>query len=416
MRKRLLFTAIFFNYIGYYVYLMLLFYVGIGSLSMNFSIALRLLILVCLVLLFMQSTRLNAKLPTHLFICFSLIYLSRIVIDALKGLPYYIETSQLIFYYLSFDMIPFLLLSNIQFKLSDFETMRKAILHSGFIFSILGVVFFSSYLGTVGRLTSETANTEMLSPLALSYCSSLAIGIAVSYWMENKISNSVKFYLLPILVLSAIPFFLGSSRGSLIALVMPFLVIFFAKKNMLSNVRMLVLVATVLVGLLYLSEQMGSSLIDRLTSTTSDIQEGNDSATRTIMWQNAFNQFINNPILGDRLKLDGFNIYPHNIFFEILQCTGFLGFIPFFLLTIIVFKKAIKIISHIPAYSWVAILFMQCLIQNMFSGGIFSASWLMMSMALVVAFDRMKVANEYRKNLQTKERYIKIENIYKNNP
>ena len=144
----------------------------------------------------------------------------------------------------------------------------------------------------------------------------------------------------------------------------------------------------ILTGMIYLSEKMGSSLIDRMTSTSSDMAEGNDSAVRTIMWGNAFNQFANNPIMGDRLKLDGFDIYPHNILFEILQSTGFLGFIPFIILIIKVFSKSFSILKYAPQYSWISVLFIQCFTQNMFSGSIFSASWLMMSMAIVFAFAR----------------------------
>jgi O-antigen ligase len=143
-----------------------------------------------------------------------------------------------------------------------------------------------------------------------------------------------------------------------------------------------------LIGIIYISGEFGSSLIERFTSTGSDIAEGNESAVRTVMWQNAFNQFVNNPIMGDRLKLDGFNIYPHNILFEILQCTGFLGFIPFSILLYIIFIKSFKILKYTPQYSWVSVLFIQCFAQNMFSGSIFSASWLMMSMGIVAAFAR----------------------------
>lgn len=388
MGNRYIFTAAFLNFIGYYVCLMLLFYIGLGALSLSISIPLRLLILICLTVFFLQSTRLKTKSETYIFLLFSLICLARIFSDALKGLPYYLGTSRLLLYYLSFDMIPFLLLSNIKFKAVDYNTIRKGILLSGFLFAVLSTIFFRNYIGTVGRLTTETADIEMLSPLALSYCSSLTIGIAISYWIENPLFIRQKFFFLLLIGLSATPFFLGASRGSLIALVLPFIFVLIIKKNVFTSFRTILMMAIGLIGIIYVSQEFGSSLIERLTSTSTDIAEGNESAVRTIMWQNAFNQFANNPVMGDRLKLDGFDVYPHNILFEILQCTGFLGFIPFSILLIITFMKSFKILKYTPQYSWISILFIQCFVQNMFSGSIFSASWLMMSMAIVVAFTR----------------------------
>lgn len=388
MGSKYIFTAAFLNFIGYYVCLMLLFYIGFGALSLSVSIPLRLLILICLIVFFLQNTRLKARSETYIFLFFSLVYLARIFSDALQGLPYYVGTSRLLLYYLSFDMIPFLLLSNIKFKAVDYDAIRKGILLSGFLFAVLAIIFFRNYIGTVGRLTSETADTETLSPLALSYCSSLTIGIAVSYWIENTISLRQKLFFLLLIGLSITPFFLGSSRGSLVALILPFIFILIIKKNVFTSFRTILMLALGLFGIVYFSNKFGSSLIERFTSTGSDIAEGNESAVRTIMWKNALNQFANNPIMGDRLKLDGFNIYPHNILFEILQSTGFLGFIPFAILLIIIFIKSFKILKYTPQYSWISILFIQCFAQNMFSGSIFSASWLMMSMAIVAAFAR----------------------------
>lgn len=389
MRNKALFIAVFFNYIGYYVYLLLLFYSGLSAFSIVFSIFLRVIILGCLIIWFATGTRLKVKAPTYLLLLFSAFYLSRIIIDNLKDLSYYVSTTKLLLYYLSFDMIPFLLISNIKFKPADFTVIRQSLLLSGFLFSILSLLFFRNYIGMVGRLTNETAESDMLSPLALSYCSSLAIGVALSYWLENKTTLRNKIYLSLIIALSATPFFLGSSRGSLVALLFPFLLIMISAKKITKNFKLISITFVAFVAIIYLSEYFGSSLIDRFTQTNSDIQEGNDAAIRTVMWSNAFNQFTENPIMGDRLKVDGFDIYPHNIFIEILQCTGLLGFIPFFILTAIAFIKSIKIFRLTPAYSWVGVLFLQCFLQNMFSGGIFSASWLMMSMALVLAFDRM---------------------------
>ncbi len=387
MRYRLLFTVVFLNFIGYSAYLMLMFHLGLSAQSTAFSIFFRLLVIGCLIILFLKTPKFKPDLTLHLVLFFSLIYISRIFIDGLKGLPYYVGTYKLLLYYLSFSLIPFLLLGYLKLTLHDFDAAGKAIFFSGYIFSILTITFFGNYLGTVGRLSSATADTEVISPLALSYCSSLIIGVAVSYWIENKISSGKKLMLTILIGLSIPPFLLGSSRGSLIALFAPFLIILIGKGKVKERIRNIVLIFLFLIGIVLLSESFGSNLIERFTNTGSDIEEGNDAASRTTMWRNALNQFMDNPIMGDKLKLNGFDIHPHNIFFEILQTTGFLGFIPFFILIVILFRQSLKIFRYAPRYSWLGILFIQSFIQNMFSGSIYGASWLMMSGALVIAFN-----------------------------
>lgn len=390
MRYRLLFNAAFLNFIGYSVYLILMFHLGLSAQSTSFSIFLRLLVVCCLLVLFLNTPKFKPDVTLYLILFFSLIYISRIFIDALKGLPYYVGTYKLLLYYLSFSLIPFLLVGYLKLTPHDYDAIRNAIFFSGYIFSILTTFFWGNYLGTVGRLSSATADTDVISPLALSYCSSVIIGVAASYWMENKISVSTKGKIIALIGLSITPFLLGSSRGSLIALFLPFLILLLTRKEKAKNkIRNILLISLFLVSIIFLSEIFGSSLIERFTNTRNDIEEGNDSASRTIMWRNAFNQFIDHPIIGDQLKLNGFNIHPHNIFFEILQTTGFLGFIPFFILIAIIFRQSLKIFRYRPQYSWLGVLFIQSFIQNMFSGSIYGASWLMMSGALIISFNHV---------------------------
>lgn len=393
MRDKIIYTIAFFNFIGYYILLLLIFNWGADAISTNFTIALRLIVLICIGTLLFYQKKNHSLISNILFLIFSVCYLVRIAVDSLLNLRYYLDIPTLLLYFISLDVIPFFVMTNIRIKLSDYDIMRKAILFSGFLFSMLAIFFFKNFIGTVGRLSEATAEMSVISPLALSYCSSLIIGVAVGYWMENKISLKYKIYLLIIIGMSATPFFLGASRGSLITLFLPMAFVFFTK-NILVKLKSIIPVLIIFTGVIILSESFGSSLIERFTSTKDDFAEGNESADRAIMWKNGLNQFVNNPIFGDRLKLDGYDIYPHNIFIEILQTTGFLGFIPFLILIIITFYKAFKICKYSPSYSWVAIIFIQSFTQNMFSGGIFYANWLIMSMAMVITFNEKDIEDE----------------------
>ncbi len=391
MRERFLYIATFFTFIGYSAYLLLVFNFGLSNQSTVFSFGLRMLIVFSLLVFYIKSEKLKPDITMYLFLIFSFFYLARILIDELKDLKYYVETYTLIIYYITFCLFPFMLLVNTKMNFDDFNIIRRSVLFSGFIFSALALNFFSKYIGTVSRLTSGTAENDVMSPLALSYCSILIIGVAVAYWMENSVSFKEKIFLLVLIGLSVVPFLLGASRGSLIALLIPFLIMLIAKPGIKKKISTIFFIVLFIAGTITLSEASGSGLVDRFTSTTSDMEEGNESAIRTVMWHTALEQFMNHPIMGDRLGVANFSTHPHNILVEALQTTGLLGFVPLLFFLLLIFKKIVTIFRRLPKYSWVGVIFIQSLMQYLFSGSIYGAAWVFTSAAIVVALCRLAV-------------------------
>src|SRR5690606_11223193 len=84
--------------------------------------------------------------------------------------------------------------------------------------------------------------------------------------------------------------------------------------------------------LIYLDRSLGSGLFYRFFSISESVETGSSSSIRLNIWNTSFNQFLSYPILGDKLKVDDWGGYPHNIVVEVLQTTGVLGFIPFLIL------------------------------------------------------------------------------------
>lgn len=365
-----------------------MFYFGLNESSTVFSFGLRMLIVLSLAIVYKKTPKQKSDITLYLFLFFSVIYLARIFIDDLKDKEYVVETYALVLYFITFCILPFVLVANIRLSFDDFDVIRKSILFSGLIFSVFALDFFSKYVGTVNRLTSDTADNEIISPLALSYCSIMIIGVVVAYWMENKISFKERIYFIILIGFSVVPFLLGASRGSLIALLIPFLIMMVAKPGIKKKINNIFLIVLFIAGTIILSEASGSGLIERFTSTKSEIEEGSESAARTVMWQTALEQFMNHPIMGDRLKLDQFGAYPHNMLIEALQTTGLLGFVPLLFFLILVLKKTVFVFKHLPQYSWVGVVFIQSLIQYLFSGSIYGAAWVFTSAAMVVALSR----------------------------
>jgi O-antigen ligase len=389
LKTHLIYVVHFLSFVGYSICMMVLTNLGLLSFSRMMTIPIRLLIVACLLCVLFLSRKVFINAPARIFILFSLIYVSRILFELVDGTKIFHQTPlEYLLYFASFAALPFLIVSSLHLKAHHYNIIRSSILFSGFMLSLLTLFFYKSIIGTIGRITEAvTRDDNYISPLALSYCSVLVIGVGLSYLLENKVTLRTKMYIITTIGLSLVPFYLGSSRGSVFALFLPFLLIFICKKNIHKSIWLLLVLALLAITGIYLSSYFGSNIIDRFTSIEADIEAGNTAAARINLWNAGWEQFINHPVFGNSLEVDAFRFYPHNLFIEVLLSTGIIGFIPFILLLMKGFKATINIFRNYPRYAWIGVLFLESFIQNMFSGAIYAASWFWLSLALLFSFE-----------------------------
>jgi O-antigen ligase len=387
----LLFISHFFNFAGYYFFLVILSNLGMIAFSRAMTIPIRVLILACLCGILLMKGKVYVKPAIRWFMLFSGIYIGRIIVDMMRMKVYHIDTSEFLLYFLAFGALPLLIVSSMELRDRDYKVIKWSLLISGLLLSVVTLVYYRGLIGSVGRISQAVSREEnYISPLALSYCGTLSIGIGISYLMQTKISRWSKLLVFTFILFSLVPFFLGASRGSIFALFLPFVIMFFSRGNAVANIRLLIIMLLAAAAGVYLSELFGSSLIGRFTSMKADIAQGNESAIRLEMWKAALLQFADNPILGDALEVSAFRFYPHNIVLEVLMSTGIVGFIPFVALLIYAFKSTIFIFRNDPANSWMGIVFIQSFIQNMFSGSLYGASWFWASLGLLYSYSYIR--------------------------
>ena len=70
------------------------------------------------------------------------------------------------------------------------------------------------------------------------------------------------------------------------------------------------------------------TFLSRITDT---INEGQGLSDRSMQWESAWNQFLQNPVLGDKIIENYYSFYPHNLVLEVLMATGIVGFFCFML-------------------------------------------------------------------------------------
>src|SRR5690554_170849 len=380
----LLYFIFFIVFIGSYSAVLLA--VSAGFNSRIVTIPIRVLTsLICGVLIVRNITNRNQYLKW--FTLFSILYIFRVIYDYANNVFLYIDYLDLVFYFVSFCIMPFLALTKFDFSKVNFEKLYKAFLYSSFIFSSLSVKLYSKYIGSVGRLSSSRVEEEVVSPLTLSYSSTLIIDVIVFYLLFNKTSKKIKVLSVLTIILAIVPFFLGASRGSIFAIFIPF--IFYAMSNMsLKSMIKYIFSFSILIALIfYLDNYFQSGLLNRFLGTSEAIETGGSSASRLDIWSKSLSQFVEFPIFGDRLNTVGVDYYPHNIYIEVLQTTGIIGGIPFFVLVYQTIKASFNIFKNHIEYAWIPVIFIQSVMKHMFSGALYNASWFWVSMAIVLSLN-----------------------------
>lgn len=396
--RYLLFIIFLFTFLGFYASILL--FASFSSLETSrlLTIPLRLLLVVTLLLLLLYNIKaIYFSKIYSFFYFFSTVYILRILLDFSNEIPYYTSYPSVLGYFLSFGFIPFMAISSIKINKELLESIFKAFLIGGFSFSILCLIYYGKFVGTVSRLSSNTADEETLSPLALSYCSSMIIGVFSFYLLHNQTKLLKKASMIMCILASFIPFFLGASRGSLVTLIGSFCFYVIVGKGTKFFLKSLFLISLMTTGIVVLDSYLGSGLLDRFLTTSEQIDSGASGAIRLVIWENAFNQFLENPFLGDSLRVDNWRGYAHNFIIEVLQTTGLLGFIPICILLVYVFKACYYIGTRDKRYFWIVAIFIQSFVQQLFSGAIYMASWMWTSMALVLIVYHYLKSSQYEK-------------------
>jgi len=360
----------FFLYGGYYAILMVLFnFQLIDSVGTVYSVLVRFIAVFALFLLGLKIfSRKFSRLDILILFSvlgFSFLYLIKIMTIDTSGFLY--NKPQYIFYFLSYCFFPFILFSLInveQIYNKFFDWIQK----SNFVFLVLAIIFYGKYLlQGVGRLNSSTIGTgeEVISPLVLSYVSSLAISLA---FVNIFLRASKKSYNYLILLLSIPSFLLGASRGSLLVLFFTaFILMFFI--NFKTRIKFLVGGFLFSIIIYFISVSTSSSIFTRFINISDDVSSNSDSAIRLLMWKDSLTEFNSNFLFGGVIEIN--RIYPHNIYIESLMSTGLIGFLCLMFSMVLVGYKIFVLISFDKKYLLLAVLFINAIVQYFFSGALY---------------------------------------------
>ena len=141
--------------------------------------------------------------------------------------------------------------------------------------------------------------------------------------------------------------------------------------------------ASVVFGGRVIQNQLGFNPIGRLQSAFTLLDDRAISFRATYA-RDAWQQFIDHPVLGSSLDERVSGYYPHNVIIESFMATGILGGMAFVMLVVLSLVATALTIHRGHAGSWVGLLYLQYLVGAQFSGALYLSNTMWAFMAAVV--------------------------------
>ena len=236
------------------------------------------------------------------------------------------------------------------------------------IFSVVAFVQF----GSLADIRDERLSLNKVNPISLSYVCSSFILYYVIFWRSSKRVALEAILSIPVLI----PIIaMARSRGMLIATAGALAVYIILLRG---SKRMLALVGLGMVGFV-LGYYIFPEYLELMIGAVERIDANTDMSTagRVVSFYGAWQQFLDDPLMGRYVTEQITSFYPHNIYLESLMAVGLLGSILFAIHLLQAMRSASGIIRQErsqKAHIFISLLFLRDAIGAAASGGIWSVS------------------------------------------
>lgn len=377
-----------FLFCGFYTYLVLANSVNIIPTGGGYSAVIRVLFIAACFACLLNLKYMKIEIFGVIYFLFLLFFLYKLAFFfALGEISYGKSHSTLLAYFILYVFLSFHLVYFARFNNQFLNLLNKYLYFFVLIFCMLVTIFFSEYVGHVSRLSTTHVDDEsVVSPLILSYNSSILLGFTISLILNTPKTLKVYSLIIFSFVVGGITFALGSSRGAIVALIFSIfiLTLVMLKKRTAFRLTSSVVIIVIIFGSLV--NYLNKSVFNRFTSLAQSISEGSGSSeVRFLMWKNALSVFSDNVLFGGGFSLERFSTHPHNIYFEVLMSSGIIGFLFFIIPLLSVFYFLFLFTRRDNQWAFLLVLYSQNIAASFFSTSIVTAAWLSLSIGLVLS-------------------------------
>lgn len=333
-----------------------------------------------------------------LFVGFWIIYSIRLVYDiSIKNIPLYEGHKAFYFYSLAFGgaLVPsiaiFMGIKYVNYQWITRNALRLFTIFGTFLVALLVLKVNIPHFHN-GRLIAN----EALNSISTGHAgSSLAILALCEIIFPTKYRKYKTVLLISFVMGTGITLYAGARSPLIVLIIVTFILVLrfvFSRKLNIRTVYFLVfIVITGFFGIMYyIFPQISKGeykVVERLSNT------GGNQEVRKVVWKTALLQFKENPIIGDQFLERSHGKYPHNILLEVPMATGIVGMLPFVLVMIILWFKAIYLVIKWRTFIPIFALLVQFFLGSLTSGAIFGSGGLWILIALTLATSIKKPNN-----------------------
>lgn len=227
-------------------------------------------------------------------------------------------------------------------------------------------------------------------------------GVILSMFLLSKggVSLIRKFIYVAVILLSFFVMVRAGSRSPVLALTVIVLFWLFARgRNILLGSVIIAIATTILIVFIEpILNFMGNISPVMESRLRLGIYEQNSSG-RDLLYEEAINLFVNNPILGEQFALfDNFGAfnYSHNIILDAFMGLGILGGLSMIYFLWISIKKSYLAIKNNSPIFWISLILIQQIVLNMFSGAFYYNQLLNALLVFIFLYSRERAIIQKR--------------------
>lgn len=309
-----------------------------------------------------------------LLIVFWIAYLLRLLWDWNGGQP---KMEEAVVFFVGTVFIPGLAVALLSAESIDWRLTATRMLWLGAAFCTAAVASFHLGLGReseailmAGRLEFDTVNTITIGHTAVS---TVIAALCLSSDRERK---ARKAWLLIVCIPALVALVLAGARGPAVSLAVCVTALLIVTRHW----RLLFF--ALLAGLVFIA-QPENELARRFMALLEPTLEDESSLERITLISNAFQQFVESPLLGGQLLDRVYFSYPHNLFLEALMAMGVVGALA---LIAILTRSALRATHLINQGNlFIPLVLLQYFIAAQFSGAIWGWSAMWVPLASIIS-------------------------------
>lgn len=284
--------------------------------------------------------------------------------------------------------IPTFLASMKAFKYVNINKLNKAMLFSMIVYLGVSLMNNSALMNAEAAENGRISGNAALNTISFGHaCLTCAIFL-YCYMRSYKMPIFYKNVLTATVVLALFFMFLAGSRGPVVTFVVIVGLYLIGKQKNKGVAIILVLFFCLMIyafymQLLHIIGEFAPTFEQRMLKTILE----NNTGGRDLLYQNAIELFLRNPIIGSRF-LTEYGIYAHNMILDAFMGLGFLGGAALLFMCGKAFLITSKMLQQKSMYSCVGLLCVQQIMLNMLSGCFYTNGTLSLLMVAVFYYEK----------------------------